>query len=62
MDPWYDLHSLSKLYRQETLREAMERGLVEQARSSRSPRSGRARANRIQKYAPSLLRTAHLTR
>ena len=61
MDPWYDLHSWSKQYRQEALREARERDLVEQATTSRSPRSGRTRANRIREHAPSLLRTAHLT-
>ena len=57
MDPWYDLHSSSKQYRQEALREARGGDLVEQPTTSRSPRPGRARANR----ALPLLRAAHLT-
>ena len=61
MDPWYDLHSWSKQYRQEALREASERSLVERARTGDSPLSGRSRANRIRKHALSLLRAAHLT-
>jgi hypothetical protein len=61
MDPWYDLHSWSKQYRQEALREASERSLVERARSDASPHAGRSRANRIRKHALSLLRAAHLT-
>ncbi len=60
MDPWYDLHSWSKQYRQEALREARERDLVEQARTSSSPRSGRSRANRVRTQALSLLRKAYL--
>ena len=60
MDPWYDVHSWSKQYRQEALREARERDLVERARTSNSPRSGGSRVNRIRKHALSLLRTAHL--
>jgi hypothetical protein len=60
MDPWYDLHSWSKLYRQEAQREARERDLVEQARTSDSPRSGRSSVNWIRKQALPLLRKAYL--
>ncbi len=62
MDPLYDLHSWSKQYRQEALREARERSLIERARTSNSPRSGRSRTNRIRKHALALLHAAHLTR
>jgi hypothetical protein len=61
MDPWYDVHSWSKEYRQEALREARKRDLSKQARTSDSPRLGRSSVNRIRRHALSLLRTAHLT-
>jgi hypothetical protein len=43
MNNLYDLHSYSKLYRDETLRAARRRDLVEQANGNRRPRSGLGR-------------------
>jgi hypothetical protein len=39
MNNLYDLNSYSKLYREETLRVARRRDLVEQANGNRGPRS-----------------------
>ena len=36
----YDLHSASRLYREEALREARKRHLLEQAKGSHRPRFG----------------------
>jgi hypothetical protein len=41
MDFHYDLNSASRLYREEALREAWKRHLVERARASRDPRGAR---------------------
>jgi hypothetical protein len=37
MNPYYDLHSWSKLYREDALQEARTRHLVEQARAGHEP-------------------------
>ena len=43
MDPWYDLHSWSKHYREEALGEARKRDLVARARVGSQRRFGRSR-------------------
>ena len=60
MDPWHDLHTWSKQYRQEALREARERDLLKQGSASRSPHSARSRAKRLRESTLLLLRKAHL--
>jgi hypothetical protein len=53
----YDIHSLSKYYREETLREAQVRHLAEQARRSRAPRSLRDHVSLAWRSVLSVART-----
>ena len=61
MEPWYDLHSWSKQYREKGLQEAQRRYLVEQPRVNYSLRAERANANLAWKSLVSLLRGVGLS-
>jgi hypothetical protein len=62
MDPWYDLHSWSKRYREEALQKAQRRYFVEQAKSNYSLRAKRGRTNLSWRNLVSLLRGVGLSR
>ena len=55
MDHWHDLHSCSKRYREEALREARKRYVLEETRAKRSPRFQKASADPTWATLPSLL-------
>jgi hypothetical protein len=56
----YDLHSWSKHYREEALREASTRRLLEQARAQSSSRNGKGRYSATLKATLSLLISRHV--
>ena len=61
MEPWYDLHSWSKQYREEALQEAQRRYLVEQPKLKYALRAVRANATLAWKSLVSLLRGVGLS-
>jgi hypothetical protein len=61
MDPWHDLHSWSKQYREEALQETHKRHLTEQANGKYSLRPQRVSASSAWRSLVSLLRGVGLS-
>jgi hypothetical protein len=61
MNTYYDVHSWSKLYREERLSEAQARRLIEQARRNLAPRSLRDHASLAWSSVVSVVRSLSLS-